>query len=254
MVIGPFHTFYQERHELYHVFFSSGSGTIIPLYVYPKTSTGGDAWQALYDAYRAHPIETWAIVNVYNGPGEPTGEPNYIPAIKKLHASGIKSLGYVKTLWGARPIAEIKAEIDLWKRLYQPHGIFFDEMANDNNQAHFQYYTEINAYAKQQGFSFTVGNPGTGTQPRYFETVDNIVVFETDTGFPQLNVICSQLSGNRGPETISIMPYNIPRLNETAVLEAKSCAGYIYVTNDGGSNPWDTLPPYLTKLFELLRR
>jgi len=229
------------------------SGSIIPLYIYPKTNDGGNAWQALFDAYNANPINTWAIVNVNSGPGGRRKDANYINAIRDLHAIGIKTLGYVSTNYTRRSATAVRADVDRWKQLYSPTGIFFDEMAYDNVDSKVQYYQNLNNYAKSQGYTFTVGNPGTRTIARYFNTVDNIVVFESDTGFPANDLICSQDTNGKGRQSVSILPYNIGSLNTGAVTDAKACAGFIYVTNDSEINPWDTLPSYLTQLFGILR-
>lgn len=230
----------------------TGSGSIIPLYIYPKTENGGNAWQQLYDAYRAHPVETWAIVNVFNGPGDAT-DANFVNGINELHNAGINTLGYVRTNYTERSQVEVKADIDKWKQVYNIKGIFFDEMANENNNAKIAYYEDVNSHAKAQGLSFTVGNPGIGTDPKYFNTVDNIVIYETDKGFPSKDSLCAQDTNGHGRKSVSILPYNIASLDRTAVTEAKDCAGYIFVTDDNGDNPWDTLPYYLTQLFETLK-
>lgn len=146
-----------------------------------------------------------------------------------------------------------QTDINRWKQLYTTNGIFFDEMASDDNNAKVRYYQNVNNHAKSQGFTFTVGNPGTRTSPKYFNTVDNIVVFESNTGVPSNDLICSQETNGKGREGVSILPYNVPNLDASAVTAAKNCAEYIYVTDDGGNNPWDTLPNYLTQLFQLLQ-
>lgn len=225
------------------------SGSIIPLYIYP---TGEDSWQQLFEAYRAYPIETWAIVNVFNGPGN-SKDSNYDSSIKKLHTAGIKTLGYVRTNYTVRGLSAVKADIDQWKRFYQVHGIFFDEMSNENNNGKIRYYKQANDYAKSKGFTFTVANPGTSPAAKYFDSVDNIVVFETDTGFPSKSKICSQNTNGKGRSSVSILPYNVANLNSTAVQEMKPCAKYVFVTDDGGNNPWDTLPNYLPELFQALK-
>ncbi|XP_037048558.1 spherulin-4-like [Bradysia coprophila] len=225
------------------------TGTIIPLYIYPTTKT---AWQPLYDSYKSQPINTWAIVNVNSGPGTLL-DSNYGNAIDELHSSGIKSLGYVRTDYARQSQATVKAEIDRWKQYYSPHGIFFDEMAYDDDDQKVQYYRDIGNYAKQQSFNFTVGNPGTRTSPRYFNTVDNIVIYESDTGIPNSDLICSQNTTGYGRNSVSVLSYNIANLDANTVRNLKSCAGYIFVTDDSGSNPWDSLPKYLTQLFQVLR-
>ncbi len=228
------------------------SGSIIPLYSYPKTVNRENAWQALFDAYAAFPIETWAIVNPNNGPGESL-DTNYVNGISELHSAGIKTLGYVRTDYARQNQTNVQADVDKYNNWYQTSGIFFDEMAYDDVSTKIQYYKDLDNYAKSKGFTFTVGNPGTRTAPQYFNTVDNIVIFETDTGYPSENLICSQNTNGKGLKSVSILAYNIGNLDETAVANTKSCAGYIYVTNDYGSNPWDKLPvEYLEVLFQVL--
>lgn len=225
------------------------SGTIIPLYIYPKTLNGENAWQKLFDAYKAFPIDTWAIVNPNSGPGDLL-DTNYVNGIRDLHSAGIKTLGYVRTDYTKQNQSIVKADVDKYNNWYQTNGIFFDEMAYDDVSAKIQYYKDIDNYAKSKGFTFTVG---TRTVPQYFNTVDNIVIFETDTGYPSANLICSQNTNGKGRKSVSILAYNIGNIDVTAVTNTKPCAGYIYVTNDYGSNPWDTLPvEYLEVLFEVL--
>lgn len=225
------------------------SGTIIPLYIYPVDN---NSWQQLYDAYSAHPIPTWAIVNVNSGPGTSL-DPNYVNAIRQLQSTGIETLGYVYTLYGNRSQTDVRTEMDRWKTFYNTTGIFFDEMAYVDDNTKVQYYQNLSNYAKEKGFTFTVGNPGTRTLSKYFATVDNIVIFEEDSGFPSQEKICSQDTNGKGRGSVSILSYNISSLDPSAITAVKDCAGFVYVTDDSGDNPWDTLPNYLTQLFGLLR-
>jgi len=137
--------------------------------------------------------------------------------------------------------------------MYNPDGIFFDEMAYTQDSSLVKYYRDINTYAKNnKGFTFTVGNPGTDTHPDYVNTVDTIMIYETGTGFPP----SSRYSGwhDKYPKTKwGIFPFNIPALNSSQILDAKLHVGYIYVNNDNLPNPWDSLPPYLNELFDLLK-
>lgn len=219
------------------------------MYIYPTTKT---TWQKLFDSYKSQSINAWAIINVNSGPGTSL-DSNYARAVVELHSSGIKSLGYVRTDYARQSLATVKGEIDRWKQYYLPHGIFFDEMAYDDDDQKVAYYRGVGNYAKQQNFTFTVGNPGTRTSPKYFGTVDNIVIFESDTGMPNCDLICSQNTNGSGRKSVSVLAYNIETLDANAVRNLKSCTGYIFVTDDSGSNPWDSLPNYLTRLFEVLK-
>lgn len=212
-----------------------------------------DAWKALKDAVALYPIEAWAIVNVNNGPGA-SKDSIYATAISDLKKTGVKTLGYVYTNYTKRSKSSVKKDIDNWKRWFQPAGIFFDEMTNDNVASHIDYYANLDTYAKSKGFTFTVGNPGSNVPLPYFETVDTIMIYESES-YPDNRTVCNPMyKGLPGREALGMFPYNVGTLDEAKILMAKECIGYIYLTNDAGANPWDTLPPYLKNLFEILSR
>lgn len=172
-------------------------------------------------------------------------------AISNVKKAGVNILGYVYTNYTRRSMSKVRGDIDNWKRWYNPHGIFFDEMTNDDVGSHISYYQNLDSYAKSKGFIFTVGNPGTQVPRMYFSAVDTVMIYESQ-GYPPDEVTCKP--SNKNTEALGIFPYNVPELNATNILRTKECIGYIYVTNDSGVNPWDTLPPYLVDLFELLSR
>jgi hypothetical protein len=228
-------------------------GTIIPLYIYPKTSNGSDAWKPLKEAFDLYPIEVWAIVNVNSGPGSKI-DANFVTAISSLMSIGIKTLGYISTNYSKRPADTVRMEMRTWKSWYATNGIFLDEMTSMPSSSLYKYYSDLDDYAKSLRFEFTVGNPGTDIPLEYLQSVDTAMIYES-SGFNNTKGICSsKYKSLQGKEALGIFPYNVPQLNERLILQAKKCVGYIYVTNDAGSNPWDTLPPYLKKLFEILSR
>lgn len=228
-------------------------GSIIPLYSYPLTQSGTDAWKPLKDAVAQYPVEVWAIVNPNNGPGS-SKDFIYATAISNLKKAGIKTLGYVYTNYTRRARKVVQTDMNNWKAWYKPHGIFFDEMTNDNVTSHINYYAALDAYAKKQGYSFTVGNPGSNVPLGYFEAVDTVMIYESSS-YPSDNAVCNpKYNSLPGREALGMFPYNVPTLNETAILAAKECLGFIYATDDSGANPWDSLPPYLKSLFEILSR
>ena len=225
--------------------------TIVPLYLYPEVVNGVHNWQPLINAYKNHSIDVWAIVNTNSGPGSQL-DSNYMSAINKLKEAGVKTLGYVRTNYGKQSISTVKSDINKWKSFYNPRGIFFDEMANTKSSSLIKYYKDINDYAKgTKGFEFTVGNPGIDTIPEYVNTVDTIMIYETDTGFPS-NSSYSGWHDSYPKEKWGIFPFNLPNLEVAKILDAKKHVGFIYLTNDKLPNPWDSLPPYLDTLFGLL--
>lgn len=126
-------------------------------------------------------------------------------------------------------------------------------MRCDSTPAHIKCYTNLDTFAKWKGYTLTVGNPGTGVALEYFKAVDTIIY---DNGsFPSENIICNiKYQCLPEPKALGILSYNVLTLNKTAIMNAKNFVGYIYVTDDGDSNPWDTLPAYLSQLFESLTR
>ena len=66
------------------------------------------------------------VFNPASGPGTST-MPGYADAIARAQAAGIVMLGYVATSYGARPEAEVTADINNYYDLYNPDGIYFAE-------------------------------------------------------------------------------------------------------------------------------
>lgn len=191
------------------------------------------------------------IVN--SGPGLQL-DANYNHAIDLLKTNGIHTLGYVSTNYTKRNISLAKQDVDNWKIFYQPEGIFFDEMANEKNANQVDYYLQLHNYAKGKQFNLTVGNPGTDVDMAYVNTVDTIMIYELSGSFPTFSQYCG-VHANYHKKKWGIFPYNLPSVSDIreSILAAKNCIGFIYVTDDNGNNPWDTLPSYLNELFSLLK-
>lgn len=158
------------------------------------------------------------------------------------------------TNYAKRNLSLAKQEVDNWKMFYKPEGIFFDEMTNDKNANHVDYYLQLHNYAKGLQFNFTVGNPGTDVDLAYVNAVDTIMIYELSGSFPSFSQYCG-VHANYPKKKWGIFPYNLPSITDVreGILAAKNCVGFIYVTDDNGNNPWDTLPSYLKELFSLLK-
>ena len=141
--------------------------------------------------------------------------------------------------------------MDKWKELYQPNGIFLDEMASDDSDDHVKYYKQLTNSAKQKGFAKVVGNPGTETKKAYVGSVDTIIIYETDKGFPT-EANYGGWHGSYDKSNWGILPYNIIKLEDDKVRNALKFVKYIYVTDDSGANPWDSIATYLNHLLSLL--
>src|SRR5437762_2098871 len=224
---------------------SSAAATIVPLY----TDPGDPSWNAIIAAKMAHPkVGVIAIVNPSDGPGG-SASSGYTSGIARLNAAGIKVIGYVATGYASKTAAVVEADIDRWKAFYpgQLAGIFFDEQSN--RAADVAHYRELSQYAKTHGLSFTVGNPGTDTDPSYIGTFDAMLIYETD-GLPS----ASDMGGwhaSYAPSNFGVIPYAV-NMDATFVRNARKYVEYIYLQNDNLPNPWDSLPSYFADLLAAL--
>lgn len=220
------------------------AGTIVPLYTYPTDGS----WSAIIQASLAHPtVPVLAIFNPSSGAGAAKDQA-YGTGVARLKAAGIVVLGYVATTYGRRPESEIHAEMDHYGTWYpETDGIFFDEM--DSAGGTEAYYSAATAYARSQHLSITVGNPGTQTKPSYIGTVDTMTIYES-AGLPTIASL--RWTDAFSPHDFAIIPYRVPSLDVAFVQEAAQHVGYVYLTNDDLSNPWDSLPPYFGDLLAAL--
>ena len=220
----------------------SAMNLLVPAYFYP-----GENWDKLTAA--ASRVGIVAIANPNSGPGA-ASDAMYTNAITNFRNAGGQVIGYVSTRYANRCAEEVKAEIDLWISLYPNiDGIFFDEMSNYKTESHINYYLDLTSYVKTTyaGRHFTVANPGTSFPEIYLTSncVDCFVIFESCTGFDSWSSDSwvKTLRANR----FAVLPYNIcsSRIMNTCVDRASNeGVGFVYVTDDGGCNPWDALPSY----------
>ena len=143
----------------------------IPAYFYPVFPD--PLWTQMEDAV---PVVSFAVMNPASGPG-PSPDSNYTSQIAATRAAGVKILGYVASTYAARPLSDLKAEIDDYYLFYGVDGIFIDEA--DNDCASQAYYAELDAYTKTKGgLGLTVINPGTVTPECFATAADVILNFE----------------------------------------------------------------------------
>jgi hypothetical protein len=218
------------------------TGTIVPLYSYPTSST----WPSIIAAKNAHPtVPVVAVVNPSSGPGASI-DSNYTTGINNLRAANIIVVGYVYTDYANRSAATVQSEIDKWRSFYPAvNGIFFDEMSNVLGKE--SYYSALDTYARAKGLSYTVGNPGTDTKASFVGTVNTIIVYES-SGVAALPTWYT----SHARTNFAVIPYNVPSLDTTYVNTAKQSVGWIYLTNDTLPNPWDSLSSYFSSLLDVL--
>jgi len=215
----------------------------VPAYFYPTdTDTTGVIWDRML---AKGPSLALAVVNPADGPGT-TVDSEYVSAIANTQAQGVEPFGYVFTLYGTRPLGEVTAEVDAWVSLYGLSDIFFDEVPSD--PGYEAYYASLAAYVRGNG-GRVILNPGTAFSETYMASADLAVLFE-DTA--------ATYSTFTMPAWVYTYPadrfwhiVHTASLSELDIVLAEAegrNAGYIYVTDDVESNPYDSLPSYWESL------
>ncbi len=228
---------------------AAATSIMVPAYFYP-----GTLWNSMSNAATRVPLI--AIMNPNNGP-DTSQNPDYVAAVNSLRAAGGKVIGYVYTSYGARATNVVQTDIDRYFSFYSVDGIFLDEMTNDSDTNHLNYYAALYQYIQSKGTNLTVvGNPGINTLEEYLTrpTTDVLVTFEVSTGYGSYapdGWVTNHLASH-----FCHLPYNVTNaatMTNYVTLAAGRNAGWIYVTDDKGANPWDTLPTYWTNEVEYIR-
>lgn len=228
---------------------------LIPAYFYP----GGEGlkhWDRLFASARAMPdVPQVAIANPNSGPGEKIDD-NYTTVLKRAKQAGILLVGYVSTRYAMRSLPEVKADIDRWLEFYPViQGFFLDEQTSDTSKV--DYYRDLTAYAHSRlSRSLVITNPGTTCVPEYVTraSVDTVCLYENKTGFNDFHL--PDWTKGMPAKRFAVLPYQIAEealMRATVQKAVKDGAGYLYVTDASGVNPWDRLPTYWEAELKLIQ-
>ncbi|MGD9970488.1 MAG: spherulation-specific family 4 protein [Sulfuricurvum sp.] len=226
-------------------------GTLIPLYSYP----GDAAWDKLIRTDTT--LRRLAIINPQNGPVacDRPATADYRNGIAKLKESSVQVVGYVYTRYAHRPMEAVKADIDRYRECFSNlDGIFLDETNSSTQSA--PYYARINAYIKESnGSQLTLLNPGVYPEEAIVRASDITVIYE-DEGDRYGAITPPPYVAEYPSSRFALLGYGI---SEEGVSDAKIASlktakiGYVYLSEDGGDNPWDTLSGYFERLMERLK-
>ncbi len=211
-------------------------GIIIPAYFYDSS-----IWERLFNG-KDENVDFLVIVNPASGPGD-FQDPHYLDITQRLKNEGMVGIGYVHTSWGSRDINVVKEEIDRWLSFYPDiKGFFLDEASTE--EADIPYYEELYQYIKGKGNYTVVLNPGTKPAISYYSISDYIVSYESpyeDFSSCQADI----------PEKSGCIVYNVPEYKLKEIIQNENVK-FIYITDDRGANPYDTLPSYYEEEISLL--
>jgi hypothetical protein len=232
-------------------------GVLVPSYFYPGSGGTGNGWSAM--AAAASQIPVTAILNPDSGPVSGPVDPNYVSAMTNLENAGGKVIAYVYTNNGGTPLATVESEVSTYINQYGNliNGFFLDGM--NVLPSTLSYYQSLDTYLKALQSSHAVfANPGqpflNGVSPSdYLTTADVLDIFEgPDTapaGSAGFNNYPYGLNWfeNQPRDRFANIIYDVP---SSAAMQADIAranqlnAGYLYITDQGGDNPYAQLPSY----------
>jgi Spherulation-specific family 4 len=228
-------------------------GLMVPAYFYPGTS---NYWGAL--DYAAARVPLIVILNPDSGPGAAL-DPNYTAAVTNVHRAGGQLIGYVATGYTtSNLVTGVEASINRYLSYYAVDGFFLDEMANDADTNHLNYYATLYQYIKGKNPRFIVaGNPGTDTQETYLTrpTADPLMTYEDEaTNYP--GHVMSGWVTNHLARSFVHVAYGVTSaaaMSNAVSLAVSRNAGWVFFTDDNLPNPYDTLPAYWTNEVALVQ-
>jgi len=212
---------------------------LVPLYAYP-----GSTWDTV--AASGGVVDTVAIINPNSGPG--TGpDSSYTTYMAKLHSAGVEMVGYVHTSYGARAIADVKADIEVYASQFPLLvGIFLDEAATASSD--ISYYQQLYTYILgMPGWKYDILNPGAVPASGYAAVATQIVTYESAaSGFASSQNPSGVSCSNKNQYATIVYSASSSSM-ESVVNSAvsKGYYGWVYATDGTASgNTYGTIPSY----------
>jgi len=170
--------------------------------------------------------------------------------MSKLHTAGVEMIGYVHTSYGARAIADVKADIDIYATQFPlVVGVFVDEAAATASEV--SYYAELYSYIMgMPGWKYDILNPGAVPTSGYLAVATQIVSFE-DTVSEFASSANPSFATCSNKDQFAVITYGASSSQmESAVNTAvsKGYYGWVYATDGSGASTYNTLPSYYTTM------
>ena len=208
----------------------------VPAYFYP-----GPGWTLAIDS---KPPPRIMIMDITNSGAGRSPDRNYQKAVRRARAAGITIAGYSSTSYTGRPASSVEQDVRNYKAWYDVTDIFLDEVSSGSGQ--IGYYRRLAGYIHSVNpGSMVMLNPGTYPDQQYMSVGDIVMVYEgTYASYAAVRV--PRWVGDYPAAKFAQAIYAAPgsRLASVISLAERRHAGYVYVTDAAGSNPYGTLPSY----------
>lgn len=215
---------------------SSCQDVVVPAYFYP-----GAEWTR---ADNSRPTPTIMILDITGSGAGRSPDRMYQAAVTRARAAGMRIMGYSTTSYAQRAATAVEADIRNYKSWYGVTDIFLDEVSSSTAQ--IAYYRHLADYAHSVNpGSMVMLNPGTYPNRQYMSVGDVVMVYEnTYANFLGVQVPKWAHDYPAAKFAYTIYATSSSQMANAISLSQRRRAGYVYVTDGTGSDPYDSLPSY----------
>jgi hypothetical protein len=209
--------------------------SFIPAFFTPQT------WTRAVSGSR---VPSVMILNPASGPGT-APDPAFRAAVRRARSAGTRVIGYIGTNYAGAPLAQAQQYVRDYRVWYGVTGIFLDQTPTSGDQQ-IGYYQQLARYIHRTSPAATIWlNPGVYPDQRYMSIGDVVMVFEGPFAHYQSLPVpnwAHRYPAARFGHTIYATPgADVAR---AVSLSRSRNAGYVYITDASGSNPYRGLPSY----------
>jgi Spherulation-specific family 4 len=208
----------------------------LPAYFYP----GADWTRAAH----SRPVPSIMILDITSSGAGNSPDPNYQAAVRQAQAAGIKILGYANTDYTQRPAAAVETDVRNYAAWYNVTDFFLDEASSNSDS--IGYYRRLTDYIRRvHPGAMVMLNPGIYPDRQYMSLGDVMLVYE-DTYANYINLQVPGWAAKYPASRFAHVIYATPGSQLASVIRLSEGrhAGYVYVTDNAGSNPYGSLASY----------
>ncbi|MFD4575532.1 spherulation-specific family 4 protein [Streptomyces sp. NPDC058417] len=220
----------------------TGTGFGVPGFAHPLLAPA--EWGELT---RPGPPLHWVVLDVADGPGV-RPDPHCLAAAGRLRNAGVRVLGRLDAVHGARAAADVLDEARRYADWYRVDGFLLDRCPTERGSLP-QVRRTVGTLRTLRDAPHVVLGHGAHPHPGYAETADQLVTFSgpwSDYRWSQ----AAEWTADYPPERFCHFVHGVPRghLDEALRLARWQGAATIWFTDRhdpcGHLDPWTTMPGY----------
>jgi Spherulation-specific family 4 len=184
------------------------------------------------------------ILNPASGPGT-APDPGLRSSVRAALAAGSRVIGYIGTSYGQLPAATARGDVREYRDWYHVSGIFLDQTPTQGS-GQLGYYQGLAGYIRGviPGADIWI-NPGSAPARGYMSLGGVVMIFE-GTWAQYRGLALPAWTRDYPAARFAHTIYATPQADVASAvrLSRQRNAGYLFLTPDGGPNPYGALPAY----------